>query len=186
MFGFEIWSWDPEGGSTPRQTGWLTVSSIVTGTWNIRCSVNVKMCLVLKLFPPFCNSPCLVSLTLRYRTSECLKIQDLSFRGYTSNSTWTEINVTFFPWRWGGSSTQAWMPTYVSILRINQMIWVWRATVGMIYGQTKTEELGEKPVPVPLYPPQIPHGLTRARTRASAGRRLTALSMARPKYYILV
>jgi hypothetical protein len=24
----------------------------------------------------------------------------------------------------------------------------------------KTEELGEKPDPVPLYPPQIPHGLT--------------------------
>jgi hypothetical protein len=32
-------------------------------------------------------------------------------------------------WRWGGSSTQAWMPTYVSILSIPQMIWVWRATV---------------------------------------------------------
>jgi hypothetical protein len=39
----------------------------------------------------------------------------------------TVLNV-FFPWRWGGSSTQAWMPTYVSILRIPQMIWVWRAT----------------------------------------------------------
>jgi hypothetical protein len=35
----------------------------------------------------------------------------------------------FPPWRWGGSSTQAWMPTYVSILRIPQTIWVWRATV---------------------------------------------------------
>jgi hypothetical protein len=46
---------------------------------------------------------------------------------------------------------------------------------GMIYLQGKTEELGEKPVPVPLCPPQILHGLTRARTRASAvtGRRLT-------------
>jgi hypothetical protein len=32
----------------------------------------------------------------------------------------------------------------------------------------KTEVLGEKPVPVPLCPPQIPHGLTRDRTRASA------------------
>jgi hypothetical protein len=32
---------------------------------------------------------------------------------------------------------------------------------------------GEKPVPVPLCPPQIPHGLTRDRSRASAvgGRR---------------
>jgi hypothetical protein len=48
--------------------------------------------------------------------------------------------------------------------------------------QGKTEELGEKPVAVPLCPPQIPHGLTRDRTRASAvgGRRLTAWAMARP------
>jgi hypothetical protein len=43
----------------------------------------------------------------------------------------------------------------------------WRATVEW-YWQGKTEELGEKPVPVPLCPPQISHGLTRARTRASA------------------
>jgi hypothetical protein len=34
----------------------------------------------------------------------------------------------------------------------------------------KTEVLGEKPVPVPLRPPQIPHGPTRDRTRASAVR----------------
>jgi hypothetical protein len=40
-----------------------------------------------------------------------------------------------------------------------------RSDGGMIYWQGKTEELGEKPVPVPLSPPQIPHGLTRARTR---------------------
>jgi hypothetical protein len=35
---------------------------------------------------------------------------------------------------------------------------------------------------VPLCPPQIPHGLIRDRTRASAvgGRRLTAWAMARP------
>jgi hypothetical protein len=38
-----------------------------------------------------------------------------------------------------------------------------------------------KPVPVPLCPPQIPHGLTRDRTRASVvgGRGLTAYAMAR-------
>jgi hypothetical protein len=47
--------------------------------------------------------------------------------------------------------------------------------------QEKSEVLGEKPVPVPFRPPQIPHGLTRDRTRASAvgGRRLTASAMAR-------
>jgi hypothetical protein len=46
----------------------------------------------------------------------------------------------------------------------------------------KPKYSGEKPVPVPLCPPQIPHGLTWDRTRASAvrGRRLTAWAMARP------
>ena len=33
-----------------------------------------------------------------------------------------------------------------------------------------TEVLGEKPVPVPLYPPQIPHGLVRDRSRVFAVR----------------
>jgi hypothetical protein len=48
--------------------------------------------------------------------------------------------------------------------------------------QGKTEVRGEKPVPVPFCPPQIPHRLNRDRTRASAvgGRRLTAWAMARP------
>jgi hypothetical protein len=46
----------------------------------------------------------------------------------------------------------------------------------------KTELLGEKPVPVPLCPPQIPHAPTRDRTGVSAvgGRLLTAWAMARP------
>ena len=54
--------------------------------------------------------------------------------------------------------------------------------------QEKIEVLGEKkPVPVPLYLPQIPHGLTRDRTRASAvrGRRLTVWAMARPSAHII-
>jgi hypothetical protein len=44
------------------------------------------------------------------------------------------------------------------------------------------EILTEKPVPVPLCPPQAPRGLTWDRTRASAvgGRQLTAGAMARP------
>jgi hypothetical protein len=44
---------------------------------------------------------------------------------------------------------------------------------GIIYWQGKTEELWEKPVPVPPCPPQIPHGLIRARTRTSAVRPAT-------------
>jgi hypothetical protein len=34
-----------------------------------------------------------------------------------------------FPPEGGVGQTQAWMPTYVTILHIPQMIWVWRATV---------------------------------------------------------
>jgi hypothetical protein len=53
--------------------------------------------------------------------------------------------------------------------------------------QAKTEVFGEKPVPVPLCSPQIPHGLTRDLTRASAvrGRRLTAWAMARPSIRLI-
>jgi hypothetical protein len=68
-------------------------------------------------------------------------------------------------------------PIYVSILRIPQMIWVWRATVEW-YWRGKTKELGEKPVPMPLCPPQIPHGFTRA--SMVRGRWLTTWAMAWP------
>jgi hypothetical protein len=49
----------------------------------------------------------------------------------------------------------------------------------------KIEELGEKPVPVPLCSTQISHGLTRERTLASAvrGRRLAVWAMAQPRNY---
>jgi hypothetical protein len=52
--------------------------------------------------------------------------------------------------------------------------------------QGKTEVIGEKPVPLPLCPPQIPHGLTRDQTRTSAvgGLRLTAWAMARPQFQL--
>jgi hypothetical protein len=57
---------------------------------------------------------------------------------------------------------------------------------GMIYWHEKPEELGEKPVPVPLFPQQNPHGLNRARTLASAvkGRRLTTWAMTRPFFSV--
>jgi hypothetical protein len=40
-------------------------------------------------------------------------------------------------------------------------------TVGGMSGRGN-RSTRRKPAPVPLYPPQIPHDLTRARTRASA------------------
>jgi hypothetical protein len=46
----------------------------------------------------------------------------------------------------------------------------------------KPKYSGKKPVPVPLCPPQIPHGLTRDQT-AVWGCKLTAWAMARPRKY---
>jgi hypothetical protein len=67
------------------------------------------------------------------------------------------------------------------------------ATTGLLYQPQMTDDGGmkigmgnrstrRKPAPVPLYPPQIPHDLTRARTRAAefGSQRLTAWAMARP------
>jgi hypothetical protein len=132
---------------------------------------NHKLCFCFERFPFILN------------TCSIVTVQRAKLRISDANST-TSV-PPFFPWRWGGSSTQEWMPTYVSISRIPQMIWVWRATVEW-YWQGKTEELWEKPVPVPLCPPQIPHGLTRAWTRASAarGRRLTTWAIARPGFTV--
>jgi hypothetical protein len=137
-----------------------------------------------------CLFVCLISHELNKMTSYYLVV-NISTR-VSGDMSWSQsLEVTFChtspPWRWGGSSTQAGMPTYVSILRIPQMIWVWRATVEW-YWQGKTEELGEKPVQEPLCPPQIPHGLTRARTLASAvrGRRLTTWAMAGSFCYVPV
>jgi hypothetical protein len=47
------------------------------------------------------------------------------------------------------------------------------------------EELVQKPVPVPLCPPQIPHGLTRVQTQTFAvrGWQLTARAMAWPVWF---
>jgi hypothetical protein len=49
--------------------------------------------------------------------------------------------------------------------------------------QGKTEVLREKPVPVPLCPPQIPHGLTQDQSPASevGGWKLTTSAIPQPK-----
>jgi hypothetical protein len=56
-------------------------------------------------------------------------------------------------------------------------IWAWWVTVKR-YWQEKSEELGQKPVSVPLCLPQMTHGVYTARTRASAMRGRPAWAMA--------
>jgi hypothetical protein len=59
------------------------------------------------------------------------------------------------------------------------------AVCGMIIGKGN-RSTRRKPVPVPLCPPQIPHDLTWAGTRATAvwKRRLTDWAMARPHFIV--
>jgi hypothetical protein len=45
--------------------------------------------------------------------------------------------------------------------------------------QGKTEVLGEKPVPVPLCPPQIPHGPTRTRRKSCPSATLSTTNLTR-------
>jgi hypothetical protein len=92
------------------------------------------------------------------------------------------VLMFFFHWRWGGSSTQALMPTYATILRIPQMIWVWRATVEWYIDRGKPKNSEKNLSQCHFFPPQIPHGLTR--TSAVIGRRLTTWPMVRPVLYL--
>jgi hypothetical protein len=63
--------------------------------------------------------------------------------------------------------------------------WVWGATMEW-YWQGNTDELGEKPVLLPLWTTQVPHGLTQTRTRTSMRRqRLTAWAITRPKMDVI-
>jgi hypothetical protein len=66
------------------------------------------------------------------------------------------------------------IPQMIMELRVE---WYWQ-------GKPKNS-VKKKPVPVPLCPPQFPHGLIRAGTLTSAvrGRRITALVMARPRLW---
>jgi hypothetical protein len=63
--------------------------------------------------------------------------------------------------------------------------WLWRNRWNKkLAGET--DVLGENLPPVLLYPPQIPHDLSRARTQAAAvgSRRLTGWAMARPSGHL--
>jgi hypothetical protein len=99
-----------------------------------------------------------------------------------------KVSCFFFWWR----APQKMLRTHRSLEAYCANLW-WRWLVFSFFrvmehrwneiDRGKPKYSGKKPVTVPLCPPQIPHGLTRDRTRASAvtGRRLTAWAMARPK-----
>jgi hypothetical protein len=73
-------------------------------------------------------------------------------------------------------------------LKVNPLLFMLmgRDCVSQIAGETK--EVVDKPVPVPLCPPQIPHGLTWFQTQVCVvrGQWLIARAMAQPKVNPLV
>jgi hypothetical protein len=127
-------------------------------------------------------------------------IQKVMFPVSSMHSTITNINKkkwtcsrfvhNFFLW-W--RAPQQMLRTHRSLEAYCATLW-WRWLVFSFFrvmehmwnetDRGKPKYSGQKPVPVPLCPPQIPHGLTRDWTRASAvgGRRLTAWAMARPQF----
>jgi hypothetical protein len=123
------------------------------------------------------------------------------FPRYTCKHIWNEYKFRSMKYAFGKRTTlfslwcrapQQMLRTHRSLEASCAIMWWWLvfssngAPVEWNW-QGKTEVLGEKPVPVPLCPPQFPHGLTRHRTRASAvrGRRLTAWAMTRPTPLLL-
>jgi hypothetical protein len=90
------------------------------------------------------------------------------------------VYFSFCSCQWGETVSE--LRPLTVLLFIPQMIYESAAPRRNNIGRKKNKELREKPVPVSLCPPYISHGLTKARTRASAmrGQRLTALSMVPP------
>ena len=78
------------------------------------------------------------------------------------NTGQKKLRVLFFLWR----APQKMLRTYRSLEAYCATLWwIWSVFFSFFRvewnWQGKTEVLGEKPVPLPLCPPQIPHGLTR-------------------------
>jgi hypothetical protein len=82
--------------------------------------------------------------------------------------------------QWGGTMRLNFSASNGPTVHPPYDIWKWRSTADW-YWQGKTEELGERSVPLPLCLPRISHGLTRARSWVSTvrGRRLTSWAMSR-------
>jgi hypothetical protein len=86
---------------------------------------------------------------------------------YFSSHSPTDSFHNYYQWSWTVPSMPSLSPHYFAVVHVHVGliihppgdIWVRRAKVEW-YWQGKTEELGEKPVLVPLCPPQIPHGPT--------------------------
>jgi hypothetical protein len=77
--------------------------------------------------------------------------------------------------RWGETMSLNFGLQRTYLLLIPQMVYEYGDPVEW-YWSGKSKNSQEKPIPVPLCPPQIPHGPTRSRTQPSVvrGRRLTA------------
>jgi hypothetical protein len=133
--------------SSPRRKVWSSGGMILTGTTEDLREKHVPV----PLCPPetphelYRARPSTNSLSSWHGQSFIL-LSVYAFQINHHDSSQNICSYCFFYWRWGGSSTQAWMPTYVSILRIPQ-IWFWRATVELYIDRENPKNL-EKTCPI--------------------------------------
>jgi hypothetical protein len=153
--------------------------------------------------PPLITTYCSSSVCYRHRNSACSGGTGFLFREKSINfdapadlliyiclsgrmnrvrEVWEDVAYLSFFLSMGWDYVFELQPPTDLLFFPQTMIYEYGALVEWWYWQGKPDELGDKPVPVLLFTPQIPYGLFRARTRASAvgGRRLTAWVMARP------
>jgi hypothetical protein len=83
---------------------------------------------------------------------------------FSSGASYCLSPFSFTWWR----APQQILRTHHSLKAFSASLW-WRWKMINFY-KGENRQLGEKPVPMPLCPPQIPHGLTRDSTRASVVR----------------
>jgi hypothetical protein len=144
--------------------------------WATRLSLNSFIYQRLTQFPCFLflilmSSPKKLTLNnvREYRTVTVMT--DMDYKESRQNRR------TCCPCRWGETTSPNYSHQRAQVHSPRDMMSRWNDTDR---GKPKNSE--RKPVPVWLRPPQIPHALIRARTRASAlrCRRLTAWAIARP------
>jgi hypothetical protein len=94
--------------------------------------------------------------------------EQMTLLEYTLNTLFNVLNISCIVMGWVYVSME--LRSLTVPLSIPQMIHEWIWSSGAMIWQGKTEELGDKPVPVPLCSLQTTHGLTWEWTRASAVR----------------
>jgi hypothetical protein len=161
-----------ESRSTRRKSCHSDTLSTTNPTWTVTYPCSYLLCAVCTCHSSYSENA--VGIGKRISWLVCT-LESKSF----SQGIWRDVIFFCLVKGPAADATDAPQPWDLLCNPVMKMISVFSAEWNW---QGKAEVLGEKPVPVPLCPPQNPHGMNRDRTRASAvgDRRLTPWAMARP------